>query len=566
LDLSQPFWLWLLIPWSLFAALATWGRRRRARTWQELGQGGRPPRDGRFSGLLAALLLICALTQPRWGRDPGAAIPPGRDVVFLIDVSRSMGAEDAVPNRLGVAIESAGGLIEAMAREDGDRVAVVAFSGAGAVRCGLTKNLGAAIDVVRKLRPGTVQPGGTDLGAALEVAVGAFDDRDHAEGRMIVVFTDGEDLAGGWREHVGVLRDRGIIVNAVAIGDPDQGHPVPGPAGVISYQGQPVASKRTDEALDALANGTGGAVIRLGLAAADLGPLYSERIAPAARRVRNATHPPERAERHGLFVMAALMVVSIGARPKAVRRSTRRWGLTASVALMVLFGAGPSGESPRRLIDRGRIAYQAGRYPEALAAFDAAAKVVPRSPVPRFDSATTLYAMERYPEAIARYREARECADADMKIKVDYAMGNTSLMANDPETAVEHYDVCIASKRNSAVLDAIRRDARTNRDYALLRLKERSGSEPEAEAPDKKEANPKPEPKKQEPTKDEAAEGDGPRGQGGAGGTEPDPRPQGDQASPEERLHTAIEHVRESLKNRLPDIPVRGPAGDLKDW
>jgi len=126
-----------------------------------MGQGGRPPGDGAVGGALAALLLIVALAQPRWGRDPESALPAGRDVVLLIDVSRSMGAEDAVPNRLGVAIESARGLIEAMAREEGDRVAVVAFAGSGAVRCGLTENLGAG-DGDRPEAPRRDRPAGGD--------------------------------------------------------------------------------------------------------------------------------------------------------------------------------------------------------------------------------------------------------------------------------------------------------------------------------------------------------------------------------------------------------------------
>ena len=568
MDLSRPSWLWLLIPLVIFAALALWSRHRRERAWKALGQGGRLPAEGRVGVLVASLLLILALAQPRWGRDPGALIPPGRDVVFLIDVSRSMGAEDAVPSRLDVAIESASGLMASMAQESGDRVAVVAFAGSGVVRCGLTENLGAAMDVIRKLRPGTVQPGGTDLGAAVEVAAGAFDDRDHAEGRMIVVFTDGEDLAGGWHERIGMLREQGIIVNAVAIGDPDQGHPVPGPGGVITYQGKPVESKRSDEALDALARGTEGVVIRLGVASADLGPLYRDKIAPAARRVRNATHRPERAERYGLFVMAALMAVSIGARPKKVRRSTRKWGLIACLGLLVLFGAGPSGQSAKQLVERGRIAYRSKQYDVALSAFESASKLGVKSPIPQFGAATTLYAMGRYPEAIDRYLEAREFANVDLKIKLDYAVGNASLMANDPESAIEYYDECLASKRQSAVLNAVRRDAKINRDYALLRIKQRVNQEPEpqSEAPKNETSKPAPEPPKTDAGKDEGPNGESPRGQGGAGGSEPKSRPPGGEASPEDRLETALDHVREALKNRLPDSPIRGQSGDLKDW
>ncbi len=568
MDLSQPIWLWLLIPWMLVLAWASRGRRRRALHWKAMGQGGRPPGDGAFGGLLAALLLIIALAQPRWGRDPESALPAGRDVVLLIDVSRSMGAEDAVPNRLEVAKESARGLIEAMAKEEGDRVAVVAFAGAGAVRCGLTENLGAAREIVRRLRVGTVQPGGTDLAAALGVAVGAFDDRDRAEGRMVVVFTDGEDHPGGWRELVGPLHDVGVIVNAVAIGDPEKGQPVPSGDGptVMSYGGQPVVSKRSDEAIGALAKATGGMVLPLGLASADMKGLYESKIAPAARQVRHATHPPERAERYGAFVLAALMVLSIGAKPRASRRSTRRWGIVASLGLMMVVGAGPVGDSPRKMIERGRASYGVRRYDEALAAFDLAAEAAPHSPVPRFDAAATLFALGRYLEAVDRYRQARDLGDASMQIKADYALGNASLMADEPEAAIRHYDDCIASTRRSPALDAIRSDAAVNREYAARRLKEKASEHDPGPDEEKTQNQPRPEPKAPPPGGNgEGPDGEGLRGPGGAGGSEPDAR-KAEGPSPEQRLDDALEQIREALQNRPPEMPTRAPSQDGKDW
>ncbi len=567
MDLSHPEWLWLLIPWLLLLTWAMRGRRRREMRWKSLGQGGRPPGDGAIGGLLAALLLIVALAQPRWGRDPESALPPGRDVVLLIDVSRSMGAEDAVPNRLGVAIESARGLIDAMAKEEGDRVAVVAFAGSGVVRCGLTENLGAAREIVRRLRVGTVQPGGTDLGAAMGVALGAFDDRDRAEGRMVVIFTDGEDHPGSWRDLVGPLREAGVIVNAVAIGDPEKGQPVPaGEAGeVMSYGGQPVVSKRSDEAIDALARATGGMVLPIGLAAADMKGLYEAKIAPAARQVRHATHPPERAERYGLFVLAALMALSTGARPRASRRSARRWGLVASAGLLLVIGAGPAGESPRRMIERGRTAYGAGQYAEALAAFEGAAKAVPSAAVPRYDAGASLFALGRYDEAAECYRQARDLGDEAMRIKADYALGNASLMADDPEAAIRAYDDCIASTGRSADLDAIRRDAAINREYARDRLKQKASEREPMPDDQPPQDQPRPEPKAAPPRGPGEGSGDGPRGPGGAGGSEPDQR-KPDGPSPEQRLDEALEQIREALEQRLPDAPARSHSPDGKDW
>ena len=103
--------------------------------------------------LAAVLVMIVAMARPRFGPVAGPPQPPGHDVVLQIDVSRSMGAEDAVPNRLGVAIEAASSLLDALAGDSSNRVAVVAFAGRGVVRYPLTENLGAVKEVLRGSSP-----------------------------------------------------------------------------------------------------------------------------------------------------------------------------------------------------------------------------------------------------------------------------------------------------------------------------------------------------------------------------------------------------------------------------
>src|SRR4051794_7411371 len=105
----------------MLAAWVAWGRRRRRRDWAALGQRGRPAGDGARGGLGAIVCLVVSLAQPRWGRSAGPPLPPGHDVVLAVDVSRSMGAEDAVPDRLGVAVEAAESLVNALGREPGTR-------------------------------------------------------------------------------------------------------------------------------------------------------------------------------------------------------------------------------------------------------------------------------------------------------------------------------------------------------------------------------------------------------------------------------------------------------------
>ena len=374
-----------------------------------------------FSILLAASLLILALTRPRFGSLTGPPLPPGHDVVLLMDVSRSMAAEDAVPSRLAVAIDAAASLVEALAPDPANRVEIVAFAGRGVVRYPLTENLGAVIDVLHRLQPGSVQPGGTDLGAGLDAALESLGQEEHAAGRSILIFSDGEDLADHWQSRLERLVQAGVIVHVVAIGDAEQGHTVPSGIGgqPLSYQGEQVLSRRVDKTLEAIAQETDGAVLKLGLAATDLKTLYQTRIAPVARRKRAAGKFAERPERFPLFLAAALGLVLSGCWPGG-RIGPLRWAWSRVAGTLLLgcvavagIGAGqgqgpgdrpsdasatrdrtdspevpagvPPGNSAAILVARGETAYLSEQYAEALSLFESA--IVPH-PVSR--SPTTM--------------------------------------------------------------------------------------------------------------------------------------------------------------------------------
>src|SRR5258707_15146968 len=126
---AQPKSLWLLVTLPLLLAWVVRGLLRRSRDWALLGQGSRLRRDGSLGWLAAILCLILALAQPRWGRGSIPPLPPGHDIVFLVDTSRGIGAEGAVPNRLGLALGTAQSLIHAPGENPGNRAAAVASAG-----------------------------------------------------------------------------------------------------------------------------------------------------------------------------------------------------------------------------------------------------------------------------------------------------------------------------------------------------------------------------------------------------------------------------------------------------
>lgn len=600
MDFENPQRLWLLLG---LPALAVWSWRAawlRARGWRALGLWGRPPGDRSIEILIAAALLVLALARPRIGFAPDEPIGPGQDVVLAFDVSRSMAAEDATPDRLGLAVETARGLVDALAREPANRAGVVAFAGRGVLRCPLTQNMGAVVDAMDRLRPGDVRPGGTDLGAAIDAAVDAFDPEEPEEARTILLFSDGEDHEGRWARSLERALARGIVVHTIAIGDAEAGATVPSgtPAQPLIHQGEPVVSKRDDAALGAIAERSGGAAIRLGLASADLGVLYEERIAPVALARRRAARAASRPERFGLFLAASAGFLIAACRPgDRGRRPRRSPRLAASASVLVLallaptqFGADgppPAPGTAAEAVARGRADYDAGRFAEALAAFDEAAAKAPENPIPPYGAAATLYQMGRFPEALARYQTARERADAALRTRIDYALGNVALGLGDLPLAVQSYDACLRSKAPGADLDAVRRDAAVNRLFALEQLRNELSQQDEEkpeEAPNSAappDATPKasdaqpddgpgddsdgspPDAADADPTDARASDRPSPRRGGGAGGDAAAPPG----ASPEDRLDAALEQIREARRRRLPDDqPPDDPRVDGKDW
>jgi Ca-activated chloride channel family protein len=613
MNFARPELLWLF---TLFVPVLIWGirgRLRRRRDWQALAQRGRVSRQGTLALVGSIACLIVALAQPRWGSGGSGTLPPGHDVVLIVDVSRSMAAQDAVPYRLAAAIEVAESLVRALAPKPTDRVGLVGFAGRGVLFCPLTENLGAVLDALHRLRPGAVRPGGTDLGAALDAAMDAVKLEEHAQGRAFVVLSDGEDHPGRWASRLDRLRQNDIVVHTIAIGDPERGQSLTDEktSQPLVYRGQPVISQRSDLALEAIARETGGTLVKLGLASGDLGSLYQTKIEPLARQRREASRLADRVERFPLLLFAALTLLVAGCMPAGRGWSwTWRWmwgwrppargfvlgGLVAALAGMATGAAQApptsQGETAAEALRRGTAAYDGGKTTDALPAFEAAILRAPKLAVPRYNAAATLFRLERYAEARQRYLEARERAGNVLRVKIDYALGNTALMQGDIAAAIAHYDECLASTDRRANLDQVRSDAAINRQFALEQSQ--ALAFPQGMNSDQQSPSQRPDGRgSRNPSKpgDTSPDGQSEADPGGGGGN-PDADSQGDPEhpalrrrrmrgaggtgsssagargdSPDDRLDAALENIRAAENRRLAEEPPPdAPAEDGKDW
>ena len=197
--------------------------------------------------------------------------------------------------------------------------------------------------------------------------------------------------------------------------------------------------------------------------------------------------------------------------------------------------------------------------------------------MPRYDVAATLFQMERYADAADAYAVARQTAGAVLRTKIDYALGNTALALGDVNVAIAHYDACMASRTAGSDLDLVRRDAAVNRRFAV-ESGQRSPSPPRSEGGSS--TAPRSRPPGSDRENQDAPDGrasgpavgaEGPRqgtsgrrGSGGAGGSGPAPSEGG---SPEDRLDSALERVREARHRRLPEqTPPARSGKDTKEW
>ena len=215
-----------------------------------------------FSGA-GLLLFALALLQPQCGTRSVPVKRRGVDVVVVLDASKSMLARDVKPTRLERAKLELTTLLESL---KGDRVGIVAFAGDAFIQCPLTSDYEAAKLFLRAISPGQMPQGGTNVGAALQLAHQVLTDVDQGSKQQVVVLlSDGEDLSGEVDAAVAALKESNVPVFAVGIGS-ETGEPIPllDPEGRITgYQkdrgGQTVLTKLNRAGLQAIAEATGGA-------------------------------------------------------------------------------------------------------------------------------------------------------------------------------------------------------------------------------------------------------------------------------------------------------------------
>lgn len=171
---------------------------------------------------LATLFLIFSIIDLLSGSEEVTTNQKFNNVIFMLDVSNSMNAEDISPSRL---TEGKNLMIQTMQKLKNDKVGVIIFAGQATSIMPLTTDYNSAETYISAVETNSIKIQGTDFLKAMETAVDKF--KNVSKGaRKIVLLSDGEDNEGNDNAAIKLANREGIVVTSVGIGS-DEGAPVP---------------------------------------------------------------------------------------------------------------------------------------------------------------------------------------------------------------------------------------------------------------------------------------------------------------------------------------------------
>ncbi len=231
LEDNTYFWFLLAIPAValLFAILVIWQRRTQKKfADKELLKKLSPNRSLGKSILkvvvlsLAIVSLVIALVNPQFGTKMETVKREGVDVVFAIDVSKSMLAEDIAPNRLEKSKQLVTQIVNNLAS---DRIGIIAYAGSAFPQLPITTDYAAAKMFLQSMNTDMVSSQGTAIKEAIELATTYFNDEDQTN-RLLILISDGEDHQGEIDQIALQASRQGIRIVTIGVGT-SKGGPIP---------------------------------------------------------------------------------------------------------------------------------------------------------------------------------------------------------------------------------------------------------------------------------------------------------------------------------------------------
>jgi Ca-activated chloride channel homolog len=442
IDFGAPNWFWALLLIPLLILLFVRAEKRatlRLRTFvserllPNLARTvDRRRRKLRFALILLGLALaIAAQAKPRWGYIYEDVKRKGLDLIFAVDTSRSMLSNDVAPSRLQRVKLATQDLLNEL---QGDRIGLIAFAGRAFLQAPLTIDYDAAVEAINDLDTNTIPEGGTNISAAIELAVQTYG-KSAIGNRALIIFTDGEELTGDAVKTAKMATDAGVRIFTVGVGTPEGSLiPLTGEGGATGFvkdtNGQVVKSNLDEKRLKEIAEATGGFYIHLEDGPRTMKQLFDGGLAKMKTGEIDDRMSRRPIERYQWPLGAALFVFGVAfmlrerkrERARSKSRSVERKPALVAAAILLLFAGHCFAAAP------GLDAYRNDNYAEAYQQFEKTLQEHPDTHAAdkiEFDAGTAAYKMGDFNKALEWFSRSLLSKDKSLQQKSHYNIGRT---------------------------------------------------------------------------------------------------------------------------------------------
>ena len=418
---------------------------------------------------LAVAAIFVALARPQYGYRWEESRAKGVDVIFAIDTSKSMLAEDIAPNRLERAKLAVLDLAEMLR---GDRIGIVAFSGQAFLQCPLTLDYDAFRMSLEALDTNVIQRGGTNIAAAITEAETAFSKTNSK--KILILISDGEELEASALEKAKEAAKNSIAIYTLGVGG------VKGEAITITDErgrtiklrdenGNIVTSKLNEKVLGQIAEATGGFYGKISPEAVE--KIFTDGIKKAPQEELSSRMKRIAIERFQIPLAIAIVLIAleslVGTRRFFIRRNGTKLGAIVLLCALALAPdtlqaqTQPMEQQPaqnvektelrqeeaedattrvdktptaRDIFNEGVDLYKSGQYNQAKTAFENAMKLEPEN-FPMHSKAIYNIANAQYKTAVDPLADVS--APAEIATKAQQAQATSANVRNQGNVLIQ---------------------------------------------------------------------------------------------------------------------------------
>ncbi len=440
--------------------------------------------------LLAVFFTFAALARPQYGFQWVDVKRKGIDLLFALDTSKSMLAEDVKPNRLKRAHLA---ILDFVQQLEGDRVGLIPFAGSAYLMCPLTLDYEAFSDSLATVTTDIIPRGGTNIASVIDMAAETLNNA--ANHKILIIVTDGENLEGDAINAAENAAKAGLTIYTVGVGT-SHGELIPvsaenGKGFVKDQSGNFVTSRLDETTLSALAEKSGGLYVPLGTAGEGLETIYQKKLALIPKdelAERRHKVPLERFEwplAGALFFLILELLIGERKKARSVRPFSfmktivdwlkRRKKMGEATVLILLLSLSLA---PRAYCSKGEEAYAQKDYLQASEYYRQKLEKSPHDPELHYNYGTAAFKNNMYDEAIEAFTKALKSDDIELQKKAYYNRGNSYYQKGaearqaDPKATISQWQEALASLDSALKLNPKDADARHNHQVIEKQLEE----------------------------------------------------------------------------------------------